>query len=230
MEQINQKPWDGIGVDVETHLSPSEILYKLKIDRDFGSHPIPSGMPKNFANQETFRFFKSFVEAVGSRIEIVGKMDSGRIIWTLTPLYQDFIIQDKDIVKGYLLLASRNENRMSIEIQFITVRLACNNTIRVPCKGKDIFRNIYRREFIREFPFMTPAVKSFNDGLINKIKQAVDEGRKGIMSFASKAERLAKKKVDETTSYQYLFDVFQPGTHSLPSELEDIKELAEPRL
>ena len=227
MECANPKPWNGIGVDVETHLSPSEILYKLKIDRDFGSHPIPSGMPKNFANQETFRFFNSFVEVVDLRIETVGSMDGGRILWALAPLKKDFTLQGEDRLEGYLLLASRNENRMSIEIQFITVRVACNNTIRVNYKGKDSFKNIYRREFIREFPFMTPIVRNFDDLLIEKVKRTVNQGREAIRSFALAAERLTHKRVEDLTAHRYLLRVFQPETESTNMRSQEIEKLAE---
>ena len=229
MELKNQKPWHGLGIVVNSNLSPSEILYKLNIDRDYGSHPIPSGMPKNFANQETFRFFNAFFEAGGVFIETVGCMDGGRIIWALAPLKEDFTLKEKDTMKGYLLLASRNEDRLSIEIQFLMIRVACNNTIRIVAKNRSSFKNIFRREFIPQFPFMTSRVKSFDNNLIKTVKETIDQGKLAIKSFSSIAESLADKKMNDLSASRFMFSVFQPDTIGEPSftNLKDIEELSD---
>ena len=60
MQLEKQKPWHGIGVDVDANLSSREMLYKAKLDWEVSK--IPSQRPKSYANQETLRFFKGFFE------------------------------------------------------------------------------------------------------------------------------------------------------------------------
>ena len=55
MEGTNQKPWHGLGAEIEANLSPHEMLVKAKLD-----YKRPYKSP---ANHETFRFIKAFAEA-----------------------------------------------------------------------------------------------------------------------------------------------------------------------
>ena len=66
MDISREKPWSGISVDVDEKTSYGTMVYKLKLDQNLGGLPIPSKMPKNFANQETFRFCKFFFEEGGA--------------------------------------------------------------------------------------------------------------------------------------------------------------------
>ena len=50
MQIEKQKPWHGIGVDVDANLSSREMLYKAKLDWEVSK--IPSQRPKSYGNQE----------------------------------------------------------------------------------------------------------------------------------------------------------------------------------
>ena len=65
--------------------------------------------------------------------------------------------------------------------------------------------------------------------MIRKTKEAVALGREAISAFASDAEWLANKKVDDQVSNRYMFDVFQPDTANELSSIgsKGINELAE---
>ncbi len=227
MEWMNEKPWNGLGVDVNANLSSRELVHKVKLD--FEVSRVPSGRPKSFANQEMFQFFKSFTEHGDAQLETIGALDNGRIVWALAPLNEEFTLKEADRVKGYLLLASRNENRDRIEIQFTTVREAGSNTLQVSSKARNSFKNICRRPFTNQFPFMSLESHKFEEDMIRKTKEAIGLGREAISAFASDAERLANKKVDDQTANRYMFDVFQPETvHELSSiGSKEIDELAD---
>ena len=51
MRGTNEKPWSGIGVEVNRSLSSREMLYKAKLDWEVSK--IPSQRPKSHSNQET---------------------------------------------------------------------------------------------------------------------------------------------------------------------------------
>ena len=105
MEWIDETPWNGIGVNISPSLSPSELVYKLKLDLETSWNPtggVRPGRPKSYANQEMFQFFKSFTEHGGVPLETIGTLDNGRIVWALATLKEEFTLMKADNVKAYL--------------------------------------------------------------------------------------------------------------------------------
>lgn len=207
MEWTNEKPWQRLGVEIDSHLSAREMSVKLQLDWEVVK--TPSQRPKSPANQETFRFFKAFVEAGESRIESFGSLDAGRILWALAPLDGGFTLLAKDTVKPYLLMASRHEDRQSIEFQFLTVREACYSMLQVPVKVRSTFTNSFRKPFTTRFPFLNQNPQKFDEAMTQKAQKYFAAGQQAIAGFAVDAERLANLKVDEATATRYLSEVFQ---------------------
>jgi hypothetical protein len=227
MDTTNQKPWDEIGVKVDANFSSREMLYKAKLDWEVSK--IPSQRPKSYGNQETMRFFKGFFEAGEADIETIGSLDGARILWGLARLNQDFTLAEEDKVKGYVLLASRNENREKIEIQFITVRESCHNMLPIASKAKPHIKNIFRRTFNPSFPFLNQKPQTFDDEMNKKVAAMVRLGREAISSFATDAQQLVDKKVTTPSAWQYMFNVFQPESIKNVSSIgeKEVAELAE---
>lgn len=201
MEWTNQKPWNGLGAEIDAQLSPHEMLVKARLD-----YKRPYKSP---ANHETFRFFKAFAEAGEAHIQTVGQLDKGRIIWALARLDTTFTVKGADPVEGCLLFASRDEKRDSVHMRVTAVREACGNTLHVASEGKSLFKNTYRRVFISTPPFLSPAATHLDDKMIQKAKENIGLGREAITAFASDAERLAGQAVDDATAHRYMFEVFQ---------------------
>ena len=235
MEWVNEKPWNELGVNIRPTLSPSELVYKVKLDLETSWNPtggVRPGRPKSLANQEMFQFFKSFTEYGEAPLETIGTLDNGRIVWGLAPLEEEFILKKTDRVKGYLFLASRNENRDKIEVHFMTVRSAGSNTLQLTSKARTFFKNICRRPFTKQFPFVSLKSHKFEEDMIKKTKEAVNLGREAISAFASDADLLANKKVDDQVANRYMFDVFQPDSANELSSIgsKSINELAEKKI
>ena len=227
MDTTNQKPWYEVGVDVDANFSSREMLYKAKLDWEVSK--IPSQRPKSYGNQETMRFFKGFFEAGKADIETIGSLDGARILWGLARLNQDFTLTGEDKVKGYVLLASRNESREKIEIQFIAVREHCHNMLPIASKAKPHIKNIFRRSFNPTFPFLNQKPQTFDDEMNKKVAGMVTLGREAISSFAADAQQLADKKIATPISWHYMFNVFQPETLKKISTVgeNEVAELAE---
>ena len=227
MQIEKQKPWHGIGVDVGANLSSREMLYKAKLDWEVSK--IPSQRPKSYGNQETLRFFKGFFEAGEAEIETVGGLDAARILWGLARLNENFTLKGGDEVKGYLLLASRDEGREKIEIHFLIVRESCHNMLKISSNAKPRIKNIFRRTFKPTFPFLNQKAQKFDDEMITKVNGIIAQGREAISAFADDARLLADKKVDETMAWRFMFDVFQPETIEDISTMgkKELEELAE---
>ncbi len=212
MDWTDEKPWHGLGIEVDSNLSVREMLLKANIDRPLSKNK----KLYSKANMVSFQFFKEFAGGGGAAIETIGTLDNKRIIWALASLQADFTLQKVDAVKTYLLLTSLQEVRESIQIQFLIARGACNSTLQVAIEARTKFRN----------HFLLDTSEKFDARMTKKAKETLGLGREAISQFASTAQSLVNRKVDDSTSKRYMFDVFQPET-SLELSLIGEKEVAE---
>ena len=207
MDFENEKLWAGIGVEVNGSLSSREMLYKAKLDWEVSK--IPSQRPKSHANQETLRFYKAYFDCGNAEIETVGSLDGARIIWTLAKLNEDFMLPGGDELKGYILLASRHEDREKIEIHFLTLRLASNSMLKISSKARPTVKNSFRRSFKSTLPFLSESSLQFDEDMIQRTKNTIEMGRTAISAHAKEAQLLAEKKVDEQIAENYMNEVFK---------------------
>ena len=210
MNRSIEKPWAGIGVEVNSTLSSREMLYKAKLDWEVSK--IPSQRPKSHSNQETFRFYKAYFQSGNAEIETVGSLDGARILWALARLNENFTLPGQDELKSYILLASRHEDREKIEIQFFLLRSACNSMLKVSSKARPTVKNSFRRVFKSTLPFLSESAQKFDEELTQKANATIQMGRDAILNFSEKAQNLANKKVDETIAQNYMHEVFKPDT------------------
>ena len=222
MRGTNEKPWAGIGVEVNRSLSSREMLYKAKLDWEVSK--IPSQRPKSHSNQETFRFYKAYFDAGNAEIETIGSLDGARIIWALARLNQNFILPGDDELKGYILLASRHEDREKIEIQFLTLRSACNSMLKISSAARPTVKNSFRRVFKPTLPFLSESALEFDEDMIQKTKETHEKGRAAIAEFSNNAQRLADKKVNAKIAAEYMLEVF--ASDSFKDESEEVKQKA----
>ena len=208
MNGSNKKPWDGIGVEVNGSLSSREMLYKAKLDWEVSK--IPSQRPKSHSNQETFRFYKAYFDSGNAEIDSVGSLDGTRIIWALARLNENFTLPGDDELKGYILLASRHEDREKIEVQFFTLRSACNSMLKISSKARPTVKNSFRRVFKSTLPFLSESAQRFDEEMTEKANTTIEMGRTAISNFAKTAQNLVDKNVNEKIAEKYLTEVFKP--------------------
>ena len=207
MDFENEKLWAGIGVEVNGSLSSREMLYKAKLDWEVSK--IPSQRPKSHANQETLRFYKAYFDCGNAEIETVGSLDGARIIWTLARLNENFVLPGGDELKGYILLASRHEDREKIEIHFLTLRSASNSMLKIASKARPTVKNSFRRSFKSTLPFLSESSLQFDEDMIERTRKTIEMGRTAISAHAKDAQLLAEKKVTEQIAENYMDEVFK---------------------
>ena len=213
MDFENEKLWAGIGVEVNGSLSSREMLYKAKLDWEVSK--IPSQRPKSHANQETLRFYKAYFDCGNAEIETVGSLDGARIIWTLARLNEDFVLPGGDELKGYILLASRHEDREKIEIHFLTLRSASNSMLKIASKARPTVKNSFRRSFKSTLPFLSESSLQFDEDMIERTRKTIEMGRTAISAHAKDAQLLAEKKVTEQIAENYMNEVFKQDSENI---------------
>ena len=215
MDWTNETPWHGTGVDIETNLSPREIMIRADIDQQLSKNK----RLKSRANEKAVRFFKAFADAGEARVVAFGNLESEPILWTLTELDENFTLPGGDELKGCMLLSSKGEKRETVQIQFLILRPANNSTLMAPVKMRSTFKNI-----------LLDAVM-FDAEMIQRAKELAAAGRVAISAFAEDARSLSDCKVDGPAANRFMFDLFQPDlSRELPSlGEEEIEDQAEPK-
>jgi phage/plasmid-like protein (TIGR03299 family) len=221
MNWENEKLWAGIGVEVSGSLSSREMLYKAKLDWEVSK--IPSQRPKSHANQETLRFYKAYFECGKAEIETVGSLDGARIIWTLARLNENFVLPGNDELKGYILLASRHEDREKIEIHFLTLRSANNSMLKISSKARPTVKNSFRRSFKSTLPFLSESSLQFDEDMIERTKNTIEMGRAAISAHAKEAQLLAEKKVTGQIAENYMNEVFKQDSEDSEEAVQKAK-------
>ena len=224
MNWENEKLWAGIGVEVNASLSSREMLYKAKLDWEVSK--IPSQRPKSHANQETLRFYKAYFDCGNAEIETVGSLDGARIIWSLARLNEDFVMPEKDELKGYILLASRHENREKIEVHFLTLRSASNSMLKISSKARPTVKNSFRRSFKSTLPFLSESSLQFDEDMIQRTKNTIEMGRAAISAHAKEAQLLTEKKVTDQIAETYMNEVFKQDSEDSEEAKKKAKDNA----
>lgn len=81
--------------------------------------------------KEILEFYRDLSEVSGFSLETAGVLKSGKKLWALASTGQSVTLKDKDVTKGYLLLATACDGSMATTAQFTSVRVVCNNTLAI---------------------------------------------------------------------------------------------------
>jgi phage/plasmid-like protein (TIGR03299 family) len=80
---------------------------------------------------EILEFYRDLTAHSGFELETAGVLREGRKFWALARTGQSTLLKGRDRVEGYLLLATACDGTLATTAQFTSVRVVCNNTLRV---------------------------------------------------------------------------------------------------
>ncbi len=80
---------------------------------------------------EILEFYRDLTACNGFELETAGVLREGRKFWALARTGQSTLLKGRDQVDGYLLLATACDGTLATTAQFTSVRVVCNNTLRV---------------------------------------------------------------------------------------------------
>lgn len=80
---------------------------------------------------EILEFYRDLTACNGFELETAGVLRAGRKFWALARTGQSAALKGRDKVDGYLLLATACDGTLATTAQFTSVRVVCNNTLRV---------------------------------------------------------------------------------------------------
>ena len=80
---------------------------------------------------EVLDFYRDLTEVGGFELETAGVLKEGRKFWALAKTGQSSTLKGKDVVNGYLLLASACDGTLATTAAHTTIRVVCNNTLQI---------------------------------------------------------------------------------------------------
>ena len=163
-----EKPWHGLGVEVAENATGAEMLKAAGMDwkveqrticmrgdvagrvhiipnfkaivRNDTKHTfcIPTTKYHIVQNQEIVDTFREYCEAGHARMETIGAVRNGAVVWALAKLNggSNATLKGGDEMKGYLLMATSHDGSMKTIGKATSVRVVCQNTLTAALSGK----------------------------------------------------------------------------------------------
>ncbi len=85
--------------------------------------------------REVLEFYRDLTEVSGYELETAGVLKGGKKFWALAKTGQSMSLKGKDVVNGYLLLATSCDGTLATTATPTTVRVVCNNTLAIAVNG-----------------------------------------------------------------------------------------------
>ena len=147
---------------------------------------------------EVLEFYRDLVSAGGFELETAGVLKGGKKLWALAKTGQETLLKGNDKVKAYLLLATSCDGTLCTTAQFTSVRVVCNNTLRMAVgdTGGSV---------------KVPHSTQFDP---QQVKQALGLGLSSWETFVNDMRQLAERKVKKFEAMNFLINVL--GDSAVP--------------
>ena len=140
-------------------LTPDAAIHNLKtIDDKLVLFRSDTGAPLGVVSdsykvvqpREVLEFFREWAQANACTIESAGVLFGGKRYFATAKMSDGVFVGEGDKVVPYVLLSTSADGSLATEGRITTVRVVCNNTLRLASKGASSFRVSHRTTFKAE--------------------------------------------------------------------------------
>lgn len=154
--------------------------------------------------KDVMEFFRDLISDQGFKMETAGCLYGGRKFWALARCGRTIKIANVDDVSPYLLLASSCDGSMSTVVHPTSVRVVCQNTLRMSIGASGKHAKLKVSHLAQ---FDASVVKS-ELGLVSDLWE----------QFADQAEMMARFKIDRDHAIQLVADELKANDEERSSE------------
>lgn len=236
MFSVRKKPWHGLGTIVSEAPKSEEALrlagldwnvvqdsiytnngelvegYKVNIrDTDRQMLGVVTDRYKVIQNKDAFAFTDELLGS-GVRYETAGALQSGKKVWLLARLPQEYIMSGERI-SPYLVFSNTHDGSGAVKVAITPIRVVCNNTL-----------NIALRSAQRSFSMIhTGDIR----GKINEAKQTLFMADKYMESLGKEFDKLRKQKLSDQQVKDYIELLLPIENDTSIISIRNIKKLRE---
>ena len=170
--------------------------------------------------RQVLEFFKELIDVAGFKIQVAGTLMEGRRMWAIASTGKYAEVKKDDGVGGFLLLSTSCDRTLATTARFTTIRVVCNNTLRMATAGKkaDVsFTHLTRWDHQKMNERLMSAVGEFGAFMdtakaLQKQKMTVKAAETFLASLITPWSQL-KGNVDITKNRQYqaILELFDGG-------------------
>jgi len=218
MFYCGDKPWHGLGVELEKPATSKEAIAAAKLDWTVEKQQLylPNQDPAHntFAtlrtdnnkilgivgrtytplqNSEAFQFFDSIVGEGKAIYHTAGALLEGKVVWILAKLPGEIKVTNDDITEKYLLLSNSHDASSAVQIKFTPIRVLCNNTLTLAFADQQ-YLSVYHQKDIKTRLNDVPKILN----IVNKRYSEIEESFKSLL----------KIQMTDITLKKYLEDIF----------------------
>ena len=185
-------------------LTPDAQLHNLKVVEDkvvlFRSDTgAPLGLVsdsyKVMQPKEVMEFLREWAEAGGLTIESAGVLFGGKRYFATAKLADSVAVDGSaDRIAPYALLSTSADGSLATEGRWTSVRVVCNNTLRMAREGQTAFRLTHRSEWKPE-----------------KFRSVIEEAQSEFGAFMQTSRTLAAIKVERKLAEEMTLALFRKG-------------------
>lgn len=157
---------------------------------------------------EVLEFFRDLIDGHDFKLETAGCLFGGRKFWALARTGKDTKIMGQDVVSPYLLMATSCDGSMSTAVHMTSVRVVCNNTLRMSIGDK-----------ANKAQIRVPHSAEFNAQYVKSQLGIVGDAWE---NFLMNVEQLAKFKLGRDEAIQIVADELKDEWKN--EEGDDMKE------
>lgn len=141
-------------------------------------------------------FYRDLTEHSGFELETAGVLKAGRKFWALARTGAQATLQGRDVVHGYVLLATSCDGSLATTVTPTSVRVVCANTLAMAVEGA------------------TGAVRVPHNTVFDPqaVKQKLGIAVSGWDGFMYRMKQLAERKVKHAEAERFLCQVLAPAT------------------
>jgi len=156
--------------------------------------------------ETVLEFYRDLIDSGGFKMSTAGVLFGGKKFWALAEMGKSDEVGKGDKVDGYLLLSTACDGSMATVAQFTSVRVVCNNTLRVAIQNA----NGSTRP-----RFSVPHSTIFD---ASKVKQELGLAGNSWDVFIEDARHLANRKLTKSEELSWLIDTFGDPKESVEDQ------------
>lgn len=236
MFYTREKPWHGLGRRVEEAPSSVDALILAGLNWRVSQRPIMTedglevpGFKVNLRendhrilgvvtdrykvvqNEEAFAFTDGLI-GEGVRYETAGSLQSGKRVWLLARLPDDFVVSG-DAITPYMVFMNSFDGTGAIKVAMTPVRVVCQNTLNLA---------------------LSTASRTWSTKHTGDISGKMDDARNTLIyagrymdELAKDIERLNKIKLSDRKVYEYIDALFPLYNDPTDMQLRNLKRMKE---